>query len=204
LSVASTTRSIAWIKDDPPGTEFAEVALTPDRLQATGVAIGSAPMPYRLDYVLETTAGFVTALMHVTAQGQGWKRSLELRRSPSGNWTANAAADGQVELPTAGGDLSALTDAFDCDLGLSPLTNTLPVLRHGLLSARGSVDFVMTWISVPDLGVRMSGQRYTFVRAEGDDYIIRYEALDSDFCAEITFDQHGLVIDYPGIGHRLL
>jgi hypothetical protein len=49
----------------------------------------------------------------------------------------------------------------------------------------------------------MSGQRYTFVRAEGDDYIIRYEALDSDFSAEITFDQDGLVVDYPGIGRRL-
>lgn len=157
-------------------------------------------MPYRLDYTLETTSGFVTAHMHVTAQGQGWKRSLELRRSPTGVWTADADADGQVELAAAGGDLSALTNAFDCDLGLSPLTNSMPVLRHGLFSAGRSMEFVRAWISVPDLGVRISGQRYTFVRAEGDDYIVRYEALDSDFSADITFDQEGLVADYPGIG----
>ncbi len=160
-------------------------------------------MPYRLDYILETTSGFVTAHMHVTAQGQGWKRSLELRRSPSGNWTADAAAEGLVEMTPAGGDLSALTGAFDCDLGLSPLTNSMPVLRHGLFSAGRSIEFVMAWISVPDLGVRISGQRYTFVRAGGDDYVIRYEALDSDFSADITFDQDGLVVDYPGIGRRL-
>lgn len=160
-------------------------------------------MPYRLDYILETTSGFVTAHMHVTAQGQGWKRSLELRRSPSGNWTADAAAEGLVEMTPAGGDLSALTGAFDCDLGLSPLTNSMPVLRHGLFSAGRSIEFVMAWISVPDLGVRISGQRYTFVRAGGDDYVIHYEALDSDFSADITFDQDGLVVDYPGIGRRL-
>ena len=106
-------------------------------------------------------------------------------------------------MPAAGGDLSGLTDALDCDLGLSPLTNSMPVLRHGLVSAGRSTDFVMAWISVPDLGFRMSRQRYTFVRAEGDDYIMRYEALDSDFSADITFDQDGLVVDYPGIGRRL-
>jgi hypothetical protein len=201
--MVSTTRSVAWIKDDPPGIEFVEVALLPDRLGATGVAIGSAPMPYRLDYMLETTVGFVTVDMHVTAQGQGWKRSLALRRLPSGIWTAEVDADGLVELPTAGGDLAALTDAFDCDLGLSPLTNSMPVLRHTPFSAGRSVEFVMAWISVPDLGVRMSGQRYTFVRAEADGYIVRYEALDFDFSADITFDRDGLVVDYPGIGRRL-
>jgi hypothetical protein len=203
LSLVSTTRSIVWIKDDPAGIEFANVALRPDRLKATGVAIGSAPMPYRLDYTLETTGGFVTAHMHVTAQGQGWKRSLELRRSPSGSWTADADADGEVDLPPGGGDLSALTGAFDCDLGLSPLTNSMPVLRRGLLSAGGSMEFVMAWISVPDLGVLVSGQRYSFVRTEGENSIVRYEAIDSNFTAHITFDPDGLVVDYPGIGRRL-
>ncbi len=49
----------------------------------------------------------------------------------------------------------------------SPLTNSMPVLRHGMLRSGGPVDFLMAWVSVPDLSVHASPQRYTFVRAEG-------------------------------------
>ena len=61
----------------------------------------------------------------------------------------------------------------------------------------------MAWISVPDLSVHESGQRYTFIRAEGAYSVIRYEATDSDFAADITFDRDGLVVEYPGIGSRI-
>jgi len=50
--VKSNVRAVAWVKDDPPGMEFAQVTLTPRRLRAVGVAIGSTPVGYRLDYVL--------------------------------------------------------------------------------------------------------------------------------------------------------
>jgi hypothetical protein len=195
-------RAVAWIKQEPFGVEFADVELEPDRLTASGVSIGSSPMPYRLDYTLETIAGFVTSRMHVIARGQGWRRSLDLRRLGSGAWRATHQTEG-VD-PTPGTDrLPSLADALDCDLGLSPLTNSMPVLRHGLLHGGGSLDFVMAWISVPDLSVRDSPQRYTFIRAAGAESIIRYAARDSDFVADITFDRDGLVIDYPGIGRRI-
>jgi hypothetical protein len=64
------------------------------------------------------------------------------------------------------------------------------------------MDFVMAWVSVPDLSVHASRQRYTFVRREGDLSVIRYESRDSTFAAEVKFDSDGLVVDYPGIGHR--
>ncbi len=78
----------------------------------------------------------------------------------------------------------------------------MPVLRHGLLRGGGPVDFLMAWVSVPDLAVSASRQRYTFVRTLGEGAVVRYESLDSDFTAEITFDRDGLVVDYPGIGRR--
>jgi uncharacterized protein len=190
----ATTRAIAWVKNEPVGIEFAEVLLGRDRLSATGVAIGSEPEPYRLDYTLETGDGFVTSRMNVTSRGQGWTRSLDLRRSTSGTWTATGDAD--IELP-------ALADALDCDLGLSPLTNSMPVLRHRLFAGGGPLDFVMAWISVPDLTIHASGQRYTLIRTQGVHPVIRYESTDSDFSADLTFDEDGLVFDYPGIGRRL-
>jgi hypothetical protein len=170
------------------------VVLEDNRLTATGVAIGSEHEPYRLDYTLETVAGFVTSRMNVTSRGQGWTRSLDLHRSTAGTWTATG--DANIELP-------ALAGARDCDLGLSPLTNSMPVLRHRLLAGGGPLDFVMAWISVPDLTVHVSGQRYTFVRSQGAHSLIRYESTDSNFSADITFDGDGLVVDYPGIGRRL-
>lgn len=187
-------RSIAWVKAEQFGVEFADVVLERDRLMATGVAIGSEPEPYRLDYILETVAGFITSRMNLTSRGQGWTRSLDLCRSISGTWTATG--DAKTELPVLAG-------ALDCDLGLSPLTNSMPVLRHRLLAGGGPLDFVMAWISVPDLTVHTSGQRYTFIRSQGAQSVIRYESNDSDFSADITFDEDGLVMDYPGIGRRL-
>ena len=150
--------------------------ITRGRLTAAGTAIGFSPVPYRLDYKLETRLRFVTSGLLVEARGEGWSRSLDLRRHPSGRWTARTRTRGAVDLPAPGGDTSAYKSALDCDLALSPLTNSMPVLRHGLLSAGGPIDFVMAWVSVPDLAVHSSPQRYTFISREGDRSLVRYES----------------------------
>jgi uncharacterized protein len=218
-------RSIAWEKDDAAGAEFADVTLADDALSASGVAIGGEPVAYRLDYTLGTLPGFVTARLDMTARGEGWRRTLDLRRDGAGAWTASVTADGEppdsLEPPggraeAAGGGaqgagpagsphrLPRLEGALDCDLGLSPLTNSMPALRHRLLREDGSVDLLMAWVSVPDLTVHPSRQRYTAMRdLPGGNRLIRFESLDSTFTAELTFDGDGLVVDYPGIGRRL-
>jgi len=201
--VSVRRRAIAWIKDDPFGVEFAEVQLGPDRLAAKGVAIGTSPVLYRLDYQLETTAGFVTSRLLVTSSGQGWRRALDLRQESAGAWEVLAEQEGQADLPSGGGDPKALEEALDCDLGLSPVTNLMPVLRHGLLAGGGPVELIMAWVSVPDLSVRPDGQRYSFLRAGADHKVLRYEATDGTFAADITVDREGLVLDYPGIARRL-
>jgi len=33
--------------------------------------------------------------------------------------------------------------------------------------------------------------------------VLRYEAIDGTFAANITVDRDGLVVDYPGIARRL-
>ena len=185
--MSARLQAVAWVKDDPFGVEFARVRLSADHLTATGVAIGTDPAPYRLDYTLETGEGFVTSRLQVTAESEEGRRALDLRRSAEGRWSAD------VELPDLAG-------ALDCDLGLSPLTNSMPALRHGLLEQPGEpVDFVMAWVSVPDLRMHASPQRYAPLGGG----VVRFESLDDDFTAEITFDADGLVVDYPGIARRL-
>ena len=99
--------------------------------------------------------------------------------------------------------MTQLEGALDCDLALSPLTNSMPVLRHGLLEKGGPLEFSMAWVSVPDLHVYPSGQRYTFIRKDDGESIIRYESSSRDFIADLSFDKHGLCLRYPGIGHAV-
>src|SRR6266571_8511097 len=158
------SRAIAWVKENQDGTESAEVLIRHNRLTATGVATGTTPVGYRLDYKLETDYGFTTLGLLVTSRGTGWSRRLDLRRNRRGQWSARTKGEGDADLPAPGGDTSLFSEALDCDLGLSPLTNSMPVLRHGLLRGGGPVDLLMAWVSVPDLHVYPSRQRYTFVR----------------------------------------
>jgi uncharacterized protein len=198
-----TVRAVAWVKDDPFGVEYAEIVVTAERLSAEGVAIGAAPVPYRLDYSLETAGGYVTRRLRVRSRGEEWSRNLDLRRDGAGNWTVAADEEGHVDLPPPGGDPATFAGALDCDLGLSPVTNLMPVLRGGLLADGGPLELTAAWVSVPDLGVRADGQRYTFLRAEADRRLIRFEATDGTFAADITLDPQGIVIAYPGIARRL-
>ena len=79
--------------------------------------------------------------------------------------------------------------ALDCDLQMSPLTNSMPVLRDGLLAGGSAHDYVMAWVALPSLTVTASRQRYVPLGSLPDGgRTIRYESLDSDFSAEVTFD----------------
>jgi hypothetical protein len=89
-----------------------------------------------------------------------------------------------------------LVDADFFDLGFSPLFNSLPVIRDGLLAAGPPRDYVMSWVNVPSLEVSRSEQRYEPL-GNGR---VRFEA--GDFRAEIEFDDAGFVLRYPGIAVR--
>ena len=196
-------RSVAWAKDDPYGVELAEMEIAHDALSASGVAIGTAPVPYRLDYELETGPTFVTTRLHVVSRGEGWRRELDLRRDERGTWSIDSSDEGSADLRPPGGDVSRFEEALDCDLGLSPVTNMMPILRHGLLRAGGPIEIAVAWVAVPELSVRLDRQRYRHLRSDGDRHVVGFEAVDGSFAAEITLDDDGVVIDYPGIARRL-
>jgi hypothetical protein len=89
-----------------------------------------------------------------------------------------------------------LKDADFFDLGWSPLFNSLPVIRDGLLQTGPPRDYVMCWVAVPSLQVTRSEQRYEPL-GNGK---VRFTA--GEFGAEIRFDEAGFVLDYPGIARR--
>lgn len=214
--------------DDGLPVETATVDLGADGLRATGVQIGADPVPYRVDYDLDATdagsrsdtdqgaGGFGTRRLTVRAVGAGWSRALELTRSDDGRWACTSSATGHpagVRFPSPGTEApSALTGASDCDLGLSPLTNAMPVLRHGLHRGPGARDLLTAWVSVPDLAVRPYPQRYEHVGRHprgvaGEDAggsVVRFVdgGLFPGFVADLDLDADGFVVFYPHLARR--
>ena len=159
--------------------EACEVRLSGDRLQARGVQLGAEPQPYRVDYELNTGANWVTERLRVACG----ERSLDLCRAGDGTWTANGEPQPHVR------------GALDCDLAFSPLTNFMPARRL----AGEPVDHVRAWVSVPDLALVRSEQRYEPI----DERTVRYVGLDSDFTADLELDGDGFVVRYPRLAERV-
>jgi hypothetical protein len=116
----------------------------------------------------------------------GLDRRLALRADGEGRWTN---ADG---VP-----LTALAGAIDLDLSASPFTNTLPIRRLGL-SVGDAAEITVAYVSFPDLALFPHPQRYT--RLAERTWL--FESLDADFRREITVDDDGLVVSYPGLFER--
>jgi hypothetical protein len=90
-----------------------------------------------------------------------------------------------------------LGDADFFDLGYSPLFNSLPIMRDGLLTAGPQRVYVMRWVDVPSLELRRSEQRYEPL----GNAVVRFQT--EGFSADIQFDAAGFVLDYPGLAHRV-
>lgn len=114
-----------------------------------------------------------------------------------GSWTCTAGGAGAPALGEPGTDAAVLAEAVDVDLGLSPLTNSTPILRAGMHRAPGSLELVAAWVSVPELTVRPSRQRYDHVSPG----VVRYTDLGlfAGFAEDVTVDEDGLVVLYPGL-----
>lgn len=172
---------LAWHGDPEWRQELCELQLREDGLVATGAQLGSAPAPYRAAYELEARGDWVTRRLRVEVGGVG---SLELRHDGKGAW---AGVENAAELE----------GALDCDLAFSPLTNLMPIRRHRLHEQPGTVDFAMAWVSLPDLKVHRSEQRYEHL----DPGLVRFSS--DGFVADLELDGDGLVVVYPGLARRV-
>jgi uncharacterized protein len=197
-------RLILWEGIDEWRAEAVTMELGAEGIHARGTQLGADPLPYRLDYRLAAPA-FVTESLEVDVTGDGWERSLRLARAAGGEWTIDPRTEGDPALGPPGGDAGALRGAIDCDLGLSPLTNLLPIRRDRLHEAAARADYAMAWVSVPDLGVVADPQRYEHVRRDRDGSVVRFTSLgvDEGFQADLELDPDGLVVVYPRLARRV-
>jgi hypothetical protein len=203
---ASFSRVVAWRGLDAWRSEVAAFDLDSSGIVAEGSQVALDPVPYRLDYRLEAPSDFITRRFVLRTQGPGWWRRLELRHDGDGHWGVTAKMGGRkIELPDPGGDMGAVEGALDCDLGLSPLTNLMPIRRSGLSHHAGAENFLMAWVSVPDLSVLASAQRYEHVSDDADGSVVRYvdRGLFPGFKADLRLDSSGVILLYPELGERV-
>jgi uncharacterized protein len=192
--VATPDRLLVWSIDETDGFDACWASIDGTRLSAEGRAVAQRPASWWLSYRLETGDDFVHRLLVVESRWEGGAATLELRRDDGGEprrsvWTAN------------GEPRPDLAAALDCDLMACPLTNTMPVLRHGLHRAAGDRTFLMAFVQVPDLRVVANEQRYAHLEERADGALVRYRS--DGFQSDLTIDGDGFVVDYPRLGRRL-
>jgi hypothetical protein len=209
--VSASTRHVAWTgwDDDPERLEAATVAVRDDRLAALGTSRATS---YATAWALRTGPGWVTEHLDVSVRGLGWSRHLDLVRTPDGAWRADVRESGTPPSGLAApgiADPASLDGALDCDVALCPVTNTMPILRLGLLgdcAPSGETRLVMAWVDLPSLAVLRSDQVYAAREpldpATGQG-VVTYTSATRDFTADLTVDADGLVVDYPHLARRL-
>jgi uncharacterized protein len=180
-------QSIRWRSVQHGGLEEFRISEWPDSIKARSAIVGQADearhgVMYEVSLKPDWT--FESILLQRTDGVM-----VVLRRSPDGEWS-----DMHAET------LPELAGCIDIDFEMTPFTNTLPIRRAPL--AVGEVRrFKMAYIPADTMEpfadeqtyTRLSERVYRFENGEGGDY----------FTSDITVDEDGLVIDYPGLFERV-
>ena len=80
---------------------------------------------------------------------------------------------------------------------MTPFTNTLPIRRLGLKAGQAA-EIKVAYVTVPTLALHAAPQRYTRLA----DTRWRFEGLETNFTADLTVDEDGFVVEYPGLFQR--
>lgn len=129
-----------------------------------------------------------------SAQVFGWSadghREVALSSDGAGAWLVDGAPAGQLE------------GCLDVDLESSSLTNALPVHRLDL-EVGAAANAPAAYLRASNLAVERLEQRYVLLADEDERQRYDYSAPRFDFRCELVYDEHGLVLDYPGIAARV-
>lgn len=152
------------------------------RGHASAVEEGRA---YAVRYEIELDHAWRTRYVHVESDTTAGPRRTVLRSDGEGSWTVDGVA------------APHLAGLVDVDLEASACTNTLPVHRLDL-SVGAAVAAPAVYVRALDLTVSRLEQTYRR-RPDGR---FDYTSEHGDFRAVLTYDDAGLVLDYPGIAVR--
>jgi hypothetical protein len=174
---------IRWRRLDTPGVDDATLAADGDGWSLSGLAtVSDSGRACRLEYDVQCDASWHSRRCTVRGTLGTEQVALLIARGEAGRWTV----DGQA--------LAAIDGCEDVDLAFTPATNLLPIRRLQLaIGHRAQVR--AAWVRFPRFDVEVLEQHYT--RLADDRYL--YESAGGAFRRELRVDEHGLVLEYPGL-----
>ncbi|HEX8246616.1 MAG TPA: putative glycolipid-binding domain-containing protein [Pyrinomonadaceae bacterium] len=176
-------REIWWSSCEEPGLEHLNLKRGGENIVAESVILRVQDgNPFRLSYRIGIDSGWRVREVEVGLQS-GSERQIKLRSDVGG-----------------GNALPEFAGCFEIDISATPFTNTLPIKRLAPESGE-SVDISVVYFLVPEMIIKRSEQRYS--RLEKDSYRFEEKGLFDGFSADLTFDEDGLVIDYPNLFRRV-
>jgi len=145
-------------------------------------------VPWSVQYRIAVDDQWRTTRVAAVGISTAGHHTLDAERT-DGRWTVNGA-----ERPELDG-------CMDIDFETSVVTNTLAIHRLPLAEP-GPHDVPAAFVRADDLRVERVEQTYRCTDRAADRIVFDYASSTFDFSCELVVDAAGIVIDYPGIGHR--
>ncbi|WP_433522301.1 putative glycolipid-binding domain-containing protein [Nocardia pseudovaccinii] len=139
-----------------------------------------------VDYVIEVDQLWLTRSARITGRCDGLTRVTVIGSDGLGSWQIDG-----IPAPQPRGCL-------DLDLEASAVTNTFPVHRLNLPIGQ-TTSAPAAYVRAVGLAVDRLEQTYS----RAGERLYDYTAPAFDFACRLTYDQHGLILDYPGIATRV-
>ena len=184
-------RQVVWSFRNNLGIEHLRLTRIAKRIIAEGIVVAVVNNDaLRVRYRVQCDESWRVREIHIRSLDKKIK-PLQLRADGKGHWcTATGAA------------VHNLDGCIDVDISVTPFTNTLPIRRLNL-SREQSAALTVAYIVLPELEAKPINQRYTCLNTMPDGGLYRYENLTNPYQTDLTVDEDGLVIDYPGVWHRV-
>ncbi len=185
------SRTICWVplwNKSQEGVGLEHLLLREREADSVILAYDEEQGPFRLTYRLTWDASWRLRDAQLAVATSSSNRSLSLQTDGEGRWRYG---DGQI--------IAELEGCMDIDIWPTPFTNSFPIRRTPMAVGERR-QFRMAWIFAPDLTFQSQPQAYTRLAER----LYLFENLDgSDFQAELTVDEAGIVLDYPDFFRRL-
>jgi hypothetical protein len=142
-----------------------------------------------VDYEIGVDAGWHTRHVRVVGRSDAGVRMVTLETEGNGRWRVD-------------GDLAPHLDGCrDVDLESSAMTNALPVHRLDLAMHKRATA-PAAYVRAMDLSVVRLEQQYVRTGGAAGQQHYDYNAPAFDFACQLSYDEAGLVLSYPGIAVR--
>ena len=172
--------SILWRRVDRVGMERAIIESTPDGFRLAGaVLLAEADGPIEIRYSVLTDRNWQTRTVGAHVQTATGDRRLALNSDGAGTWSAGD--DPVLEL----------YGAIDVDLAWTPATTTLAIRRLNL-DVGESAEAATVGIAFPAHEIERRTHHYERLAP------MRYRYRSGDFETDLTVNDQGLVVAYPG------